>query len=153
MPIQISALPADAFAHFFSLSARDLPVDARRMVATGKGEPCRVSLTDAREDEVLLLIHFEHQTAATPFRASHAIYVREGVAQARPDPDEVPSMLHSRLLSVRAFDAEGMLRAGDVVDGTVLRPVAEAMLADQDVAYLHLHAARYGCYLARVDRA
>lgn len=55
-------------------------------------------------------------------------------------------------MSLRGFDAEGMMQAADVVDGASLEPAIEAMLADPAVAYLHLHYAKPGCYAARVDR-
>ena len=37
--------------------------------------------------------------------------------------------------------------------GTDVRPVIERLLANPDVAYLHVHNAMHGCYSARVDRA
>ena len=153
MPFRISALSPEPFAPLFALTAAALPAPARRIVATGSGEPCRVSLCDAAAGETLLLVHHEHQSADTPFRAGHAIYVRADAEQAHPQADEVPLLFRSRLLSVRAFDAEGMMRDADVVAGTDLEGTIAVLLADARTAYLHLHAAKPGCYLARVDRA
>ena len=89
-----------------------------RVADPSPGFPCRVSLCDAEPGETVLLVHYEHQPAASPFRASHAVYVRRGAVQAHPAPGEVPEMLRRRLLSVRAFDDAGMrggagARAGD----------------------------------------
>ncbi len=153
MPFQIAALPAAPFAPLFALPEHALPASARRTTAVGNGEPCRVSLTDAVSGETLLLVNHAHQPADTPYRASHAIYVRETAEQARPCRDAIPEMLGRRLLSVRAFDEAGAMRTADVTDGRALAPLIETMLADPGTAYLHLHAARHGCYLARVDRA
>lgn len=150
---QIAALPAAPFAPLFALPEHDLPAHARRVTAAGDGEPCRVSLTDAAAGETLLLVNHEHQAADTPFRASHAIFVRAAAEQAHPAPDEVPAMFAHRLLSARAFDTEGMMRIADVTEGGTLAPLIATMFADPAVACLHLHAARHGCYLARVDRA
>jgi Protein of unknown function (DUF1203) len=113
--------------------------------------PCRVSLQDAAEGETVILLHYEHQRADSPFRASHAIYVRPAPAKRIPR-GEVPKMLRSRLLSVRAFDDRGMLEEADVVEGAALEPIIERMLRNPKVAYLHIHFARPGCYAARVDR-
>jgi hypothetical protein len=155
MTFRITALPAAPFAPLFAMSDAALAsLGARRVVAdAGHGFPCRISLADAELGETLILTHFEHHPVATPFRASHAIYVRAAAAEARPAPGEVPPMLRSRLLSLRGFDAEGMLRAAEVADGTALEPAIETMLADRTIAYLHLHFARPGCYAARVERA
>jgi hypothetical protein len=62
-------------------------------------------------------------------------------------------MLRGRLLSVRAFDAACMMVDADAVAGVMLEPVIERLLAREDVAFLHVHFAKQGCYAARVDRA
>jgi hypothetical protein len=41
----------------------------------------------------------------------------------------------------------------DVVDGAEAEPLIERYLARGDVAYLHIHYARRGCFACRVDRA
>jgi len=126
---------------------------ARRVVADAPlGFPCRVSLDDARPGETLILVNYEHQPAPTPFRASHAIFVREGV-EAVSTVDEMPPALKRRLLSLRAFDASGMMRAADVTEGAVAGPLIERLFEDPEIAYLHAHYAKWGCYAARIDRA
>jgi len=67
--------------------------------------------------------------------------------------DRVPPMLRSRLLSVRAFDADGMLVDADIADGADLEALIERQFAQPQTQYLHIHFARPGCYAARVDRA
>ena len=156
MSFRVSALPAAPFAPLFRLSDAELArIGAVRRVADrAPGFPCRVSLRDAEPGETVLLLHHEHQPAATPYRAGHAIYVREGATEARPAAGEVPALLRHRLLSVRAFDADGMLTDADVVEGAALEAAIERLLlAAPNAAYLHLHNARPGCYMARVDRA
>jgi len=151
---RISGLPAAPFAELFSLSDRQLADRAAlRCVAASKpGFPCRVSLTDAEAGDEVILVHYEHHAVASPFRASHAIYVRKG-EQQYDAVDRVPLMLRSRLLSVRAFDAGGMLADADVTEGTDLEALIERQFAQAQTQYLHIHFARPGCYAARVDRA
>jgi hypothetical protein len=150
MSFVISALPKSKCDHLF----RSLPDDQIvRTIATKKpGFPCRVSLTDAEIGEEVVLIHYEHQPAETPFRASHAIYVRPNASQANLDVNEVPAMLRSRVLSLRAFDEQGMMVAADLADGTVVEKPLDDMFADPSVAYIHIHFAKPGCYAARADR-
>ncbi len=153
---QITALPAGRFAPLFALSDEELAArhHARRVVADASpGYPCRVSLADAAPGETLLLLPFAHLESDSPFRASGPIYVRAGVPSAVPPAGTVPPMFRARLLSVRAYDAAGMLRAGDVTEGAALEAKLAELLADPTVAFVHLHAARNGCYLGRVDRA
>jgi hypothetical protein len=155
MSFQISALPATPFVGLFSLTDEELAARGavRKVVDTCPGVPCRVSLADAEIGETVLLVNYAHQPASSPYRATHAIFVREGVEEAHPRKDEVPQLLRSRLLSIRAFDEAGMMVEADVVDGENLEPVIRRMLANASAAYLHLHYAKPGCYAARVDRA
>ena len=41
----------------------------------------------------------------------------------------------------------------EVVNGADAAPLIERYLARADVAYLHIHFARRGCFACRVDRA
>ena len=133
---------------------RNWPRAARvRRVADAKpGYPCRVSLTDAEPGQEVILTHFEHQPANTPYRASHAIYVRKG-EKTYDAVDQVPEQLRLRLLSVRAFDDKGMMVGADVVDGKELEGAIERLLGDDRADYLHVHYAKPGCYAARIERA
>jgi hypothetical protein len=153
MAFRISGLPAEPFQHLFALDDAELQrAGAIRRVAEDSGYPCRISLTDAKEGDEVILVNYEHQDADTPYRSRHALYVRAG--ERRYDQvGEVPEQLRKRLLSVRAFDAQGMMLNADVTDGKALETQIDKFFADGKVAYLHLHYARPGCYAARVDRA
>ncbi len=152
---QVSALPVDTFARLFGLSDDDL--DSRGIVARCAGEsdrfPCRVSLRDARPGERALLLNYEHQDADTPYRSHYAIFVIEGAEQASLAPGELPQVFSGRPLAVRAFSAAGMLLTADMALGVAVKQVIERLLADPEIAYLHVHNAMHGCYSARVDRA
>ena len=153
MQFRISGLPAGPFQHLFALDDEALRRQgAIRRVAEDGGYPCRVSLTDAKAGDEVILVNYEHQDSDTPYRSRHAIYVRKG--ERRYDAvGVIPEQLRKRLLSVRAFDARGMMVTADVADGKALEPMIGKFFADGEVAYLHLHYARPGCYAARVDRA
>jgi hypothetical protein len=155
MSFRIHALPEDAFAPLFALSDAELRARGiRRVVADGRPVyPCRVSLEDAGEGETLLLLPHEHHRVDTPYRASGPIYVRETATEARPEVDAVPSLLRSRLLSLRGYDARGMMVWADVRPGTELEAGIAELFALERVAYLHLHYAKPGCYACRVERA
>jgi hypothetical protein len=154
MTFRIHALPAETFADFFQLSDAELAaVRAVRMKDDAKpGYPCRVSLADAEIGETVILVNYEHQPADSPYRSSHALFVRQGAAQAHPVVGEVPEMLATRLISVRAFDEKHYMVDADVVAGSELEAAIPAMLVDQSVAYLHLHNARQGCFAASCTR-
>jgi hypothetical protein len=155
MSFQVSGLGFGQFAPLVALSDEQLLAhNARRVVADRHpGFPCRVSLIDAQPGESVLLVNYEHLPAASPYRARYAIYVREDAMEARLAVDEIPPVLENRLLSLRAFSAADMLLDADISQGAELRGDIERLLAREEVAYLHVHNARPGCYAARVDRA
>jgi hypothetical protein len=153
MSFRIRGLDPALFAPLFDLSDAALAArGARRTIADeAPGFPCRVSLTDAAVGDEVILTHFEHHAVASPFRQSHAIYVRRGETPYDA-VDAIPVMLRARLLSVRAYDDDGMLVGADVVDGTALEAGIAVRFDDPRARYLHVHFARPGCYAARVDR-
>lgn len=152
---QFRALPAEGFAPFFDRTdAELLEIGARRMIADAKpGFPCRVSLVDAEVGETVLLLPFTHHDVASPYRASGPIFVRRGAATARPGVGEVPALLASRLLSLRAYDKSALMIGAEVVEGRDLAGAIRRSFVDSRASYLHVHNARPGCFACRVERA
>ncbi len=155
MAFQITPLPAASFAHLAGLSAEQLAAHhALRVTADKKpGFPCRVSLEDAEAGEEVILVHYLHQPANTPFQASHAVYIRPHAPEARLSPNQVPEQLRTRILSLRGFTESSMLCEADLADGTVLEQGLEKLFALPQVAYIHIHYAKPGCYAAKANRA
>ena len=154
MHFRISGLEPTQFRHLFHLSETELAsLNILRYVVTEKpGFPCRVSLQDAEAGEEVLLLNYTHLDTATPYRASHAIYVRENATPPELDIDQIPDSIRTRLMSARAFDAQGMMLDADVVDGQLLEPLLRRLFDNTLVEFIHLHNAKRGCYAARVDR-
>jgi hypothetical protein len=155
MHFRITGLPAEHFTPLFDLSDAELSArGAVRRIADARtpGYPCRVSLTDSRAGDELLLVNYEHHAVASPYRMRFAIYVRRG-EETYDAVDQVPEQLRKRMLAVRAFDADGMMVAWELVDGRQLVALIERLFADPRAAYLHVHFAAPGCYAAQVVRA
>jgi hypothetical protein len=64
----------------------------------------------------------------------------------------VPEQQLKRLLSVRAYDVTGIMVDAEVAEGTELETLIERMFRRDDVAFLHAHNAKRGCYSCRIDR-
>ena len=155
MSFRIAGVDPAPFRHLYGLTDAALAAHgAVRRVADAKpGFPDRVELRDLEPGEAALLVNYVHQPAATPYRASHAIYVREGAETARVLVDAVPEVMRVRTLSLRAFDADGMMVGAELVEGDGAEDAIERLFASSDAAYLHAHYAKFGCFAARVDRA
>ena len=154
MSFRISGLPLEPFAHLIGAGEATLAAArALRTVAEADhGYPCRVTLEDAAAGESLLLLNYVHQPADTPFRASHAIYVRECARRPASFDDAVPPSFRNRMMSLRAFDVAGSLVAAELGPGAQTATLVERLFADPGCAYVHAHYATYGCFAARIDR-
>jgi hypothetical protein len=151
---RIEGLSPEPFKPFFRMDEAELVArNARRATADSPtGFPCRVSLRDAEPGEALLLVNHVSNDAPTPFRASHAIFVREAASAAARFVDEVPPYLDRRTLGLRGFGPDGMLRAGLLaMPGEADRRIRE-LLDDDRIASVHAHNAALGCFLARIER-
>ena len=155
MPFRITGLPSAPFQPLFGLSDAELAQrGVMRFVADKKpGFPDRIEMRDAEPGETVLLLNHTCQPADTPYRATHAIFVREGATQTFDAVDQVPEVMRVRLLSLRAYDADGMMLDADVVEGSEVEPIIERLFADPAVSYIHVHNAKRGCYSGRIDRA
>ena len=153
MTYSITGLDPTPFAHLAGLPDAALAERGTvRMIADSfPGFPCRVTLDDAQVGEALLLVnHVSHEGG--PYHAAHAIFVGESAAEAARFVDAVPPALDRRILSIRAFDGDGMM-----IDAALAQPGdADAafrnMLADPAVDHLDAHNAARGCFAARVAR-
>lgn len=155
MSFRIKGLPAETFDHLFALSDEELTRHgAVRRIADDRkpGYPCRVSLSDSRPGDELILINYEHLPVDSPYRMRFAIYVRKGDA-TYDRIDDVPEQLRRRMLAVRAFDGKGMMVAFDLVNGDELEGAIGKLFRRPEAEYLHVHYAAPGCYAARVERA
>ena len=152
---QLQGLPEAPFERLFALGDDELArIHARRVVATeSPGYPCRVSLADAEPGEELLLLPYEHQPAASPYRASGPIFVRRGARQRVLPVNEVPDYVSRRLMSLRAYDAGHLIVEAEVCEGRDAADAIRRAFGDPQVAYIHLHNARRGCFSCRVRRA
>lgn len=155
MAYRITGLSPEPFKHLYGLSEQELARHGvkRYEVDKSPGYPDRIEMRDAAVGERVLLVNYTHQPADTPYRASHAIFVREGAVETYDRVNEIPDVLQRRLLSLRTFSTEGMLLDADVVPGSEVEPTIERFFADPGVAYIHAHNAKQGCYAGRIERA
>ena len=113
MSFRISGLDPAPFRHLYGLADEELArLNVRRYVVDAKpGFPDRVEMRDPEPGETVLLLNYVHQPAETPYKSSHAIFVREGAQSRYEAVDEIPEVFHGRMISLRAFDD-----AGDMVE-------------------------------------
>lgn len=154
MTYQISGLDPAPFAHLFGLDEAALATHgAVRMTADSlPGYPCRVLLDDAAVGETLLLVNHVSHDGDNPYRATHAIFVNEAASAPAVYRDAIPPALDRRILSLRAFDASGMMTDAALAQPGEADAVIRRLLADPVVDHVDAHNAIRGCFAARIDR-
>jgi hypothetical protein len=154
MTYRIHGLDPEPFRPLFGLSDAELAErQAVRVTADEDfGFPCRVTLEDASQGETLILLNHVSLEAATPYRASHAIFVREAAAEPATYVDEAPPVFAGRTLSLRGFDAAGMMRDARLALPGEAEPEILALFEQPDIATIHAHSATRGCFVARIER-
>ena len=155
MTYQISGLDPSPYSHLIGLSDQDLAAHgAVRMIADRKPSfPCRVTLDDAEVGETLLLLNHCSHEGGNPYRATHAIFVSEAAAEAARFEDEIPPALDRRILSLRAFDANGMMTDAALAQPGEADAVIRRQLSDPGVDHIDAHNAIRGCFAARIERS
>jgi hypothetical protein len=155
MDFRIVGLSPEPFRHLYGLSDEELGArGVKRYIADNRpGFPDRIEMRDAAIGETLLLLNHVCHPADTPYRATHAIFVREGAEKTYDRVNEIPEVMRWRLLSLRAYDDAGMMLDADVVDGKEIEALIARLLQNPGVAYIHAHNAKRGCYSGRIERA
>ena len=153
MSYVVRGLDPAPFRPLFNLSDDDLAArGVVRMTVDSPTFPCRVSLTDrAIGEKVLLLNHVSHDVA-NPYRASHAIFVTEGEEQVAEYVDEVPPVFQKRILSLRGFDADGMMADAIITQPGEADAGIRKLFGNPRIATIHAHNATRGCFSAKIER-
>jgi hypothetical protein len=153
MTYRITGLEPAPFAPLFELDDAELEAKGMtRMTVDNPNFPCRVSLRDCElGDEVILLNHVSHD-GNNPYRASHAIFVSKSATAAAVYTDEIAPALDRRILSLRAFDADGMMVEAALAQPGEADGVVRNLLANPAATHIDAHNAIRGCFAARIER-
>ncbi|MCP5028473.1 MAG: DUF1203 domain-containing protein [Actinomycetia bacterium] len=116
------------------------------------GFPCRRCLRDAEVGEELILVSHDPFTHDTPYRSASPIFLHSSPCTPAVEPDELPSQLTIRQLSVRSFDQDEMMIDAAVIDGSELGDTINMFFESEASVELHVHNATRGCFAASVRR-
>ena len=149
---RITGLDPAEFAPLFALTDAELETREMRRVraSADTGFPDRVTLADVPAGTELILLTRQHLDLASPYRASGPIFVSQG--EQAVYESEVPDVLSRRVISLRAYDRDGMMSEGIVVEGAMLGEQIDRFLSDPETAFIDAHNAGRGCFAARIER-
>lgn len=155
MNFRIKALDDREFVALFNLSNSELEkIGAVKMIVDEfPGFPCRVSLEDAEIGEEIILLPYQHHKTNSPYQSSGPIFVRKIAKSSIYEINEIPKMFNHRLLSLRGYDKNAIMKDASVIEGNNLRAQLFKIFENDDIQYIHIHNAKPGCYNCLVERA
>jgi len=151
---KIKSLEAEEFSNLFTLDNSELEkIGATRItVDSCPGYPCRVSLEDAEIGEEVILVSYLHHKTNSPYRGNGPVFVRKKGKTTVLEMDEIPTMLSHRLLSLRGYNRNGIMKKALVVEGENLREQLIKIFENEEISYIHIHNAKPGCFNCSVER-
>ena len=153
MTYRITGLDPAPYKPLFGLSGAELAERGIvRMTVTEPTFPCRVSLTDREIGESVLLVNHVSHDVANPYRATHAIFVTEGAEEAAEYVDQVPPVFEKRILSLRAFDKDGMMADAVLAQPGEADAAIRKLFSNPEIETIHAHNATRGCFSAKIER-
>jgi Protein of unknown function (DUF1203) len=154
MTYVVKGLDPEPYSGLFGLPDAELAErGVVRMTVTAKPSfPCRVSLTDRDIGESVLLLNHVSHDVPNPYRASHAIFITEGVQEPAQYVDEVPPALGPRVLSLRGFDKHGMMAEAILTQPGEADAGIRRLFDNPEIETIHAHNATRGCFAAKIAR-
>ncbi|MET4131336.1 hypothetical protein ABIE62_000448 [Porphyrobacter sp. MBR-155] len=151
---EIKGLDWREFAPLYGLDDEELVRRGvvRMVVDAQPGYPCRVTLEDAVAGETVLLLNHTSRADSGPYRTSHAIFVREGTKAVARYINAVPPVFLPRVLSLRGFDADGMMVDAILAQSGEADAGLRHLFAQPTIVEIDAHNAVRGCFAGRVRR-
>ena len=156
IPDKIVPIKAD-----FLLKARQAGFDdqnqaVEKHIAEG-GEPCRDALRRAMPGEALILASYTPFEVSGPYKEYGPVFIQ---AEASPEPVDMSrlpitpqSEYLGKMFVLRAYSKDERIMDGFVVASEEAEVQLQDLLAREDVAFVLVRFAGYGCYACRIERA
>jgi hypothetical protein len=127
------------------------PVQTR--LVDGPGFPCRHCLRLGQPGETMLLASWDLPLPQGPYWTPSPVFLHADSCPHAALADALPETVTvNSLISLRHYDAAGLCLydLGIVLPGEAAEAALRERLGDPRLAYVNIHTARPGCWLARV---
>lgn len=127
---------------------------AVRRTARGMANPCRHCLQLIADGEPMLVLAHRPFAEPQPYAEVGPIFIHADECPHYDAPTLPPWFAYLTPALVRGYGADHWIKyeTGSVVAGPELTTTCQTILADPDVAYVHVRS-KYNCFQCRVDRA
>ena len=136
-----------------SADAYGLPPE-HRAASTGSGTPCRHCLRQMPEGKPYLIVAHRPFEALNPYTETGPIFICAEECEAG-GPEFPSPFLQSAQYIVRGYSADERIiyGTGVVVPTTDIEARCRELLAQPEVAFIHIRSASNNCFHCRVERA
>ncbi len=125
----------------------------QHLLADAGANPCRHCLQLVPEGKDLLVLSYRPFDAPQPYAETGPIFLH-GEHCDRYVSDRLPDWFaHMDPAIIRGYTADDWIayETGEVVRGVELEDKCRAILADENIAYVHIRS-RFNCFQCRVER-
>jgi hypothetical protein len=155
-PLHFSGMPTHLAAAFRAGApdANGQPPEHR--ISDGDGVPCRHCLRLVEKDEPYLVLAYRPFPEPQPYAEVGPVFIHAEACEAYRTHEKLPERERrgtGRILRGYGKDNRIVYGTGIVVRNDEIEEKAEAILAREDVAYVHLRSATNNCFTLRIDRA
>lgn len=152
--MRVSGIPSEHYDHFRAGGADANGQAPLVLPARGAANPCRHCLGLIAEGEPKLVLSYRpFAGAAQPYAETGPIFLHQQTC-TRYESAELPRWFaFLDPAAIRGYGADNWIRyeTGQIVRGAELAQAAQSILADANVAYVHIRS-KFGCFQCRVDR-
>ncbi|MFC5665314.1 DUF1203 domain-containing protein [Kitasatospora misakiensis] len=158
-PSVLAVRAVDPAVHRALLVRDDAGRPPVRSVDETGGAPLRCCLTRARAGERIALLSYaplrrwaaETGAEPGPYDELGPVFVHDGPCEGPAGPGW-PAGFHRGERVLRAYDRRGHILGGVLVGPDAAEAGAAALLADPEVAVVHVRAVDFGCFMHEVRR-
>ena len=155
MQVTFEALPTEAVRALQRGGPDAYGHKPERKISDGDGVPCRHCMRNVAAGEPYLVLAYRPFPELQPYAETGPIFLHAAECERGPSGTQPPEMLASPDYIVRGYGADDRIvyGTGAVVPTAKIAGRAEALLARNDIAYVHVRSASNNCYQCRIDAA
>lgn len=122
--------------------------------AEGQGNPCRHCLQLITEGEDKLVLSYRPFAQAQPYAETGPIFLHGRTCERYESDSLPPWFAYLQPAIIRGYGYDDWIRyeTGNVVPGSELAAECGKILANAEVAYVHIRS-KFNCFQCRVERA
>ncbi len=155
MRLKFSALPTPVVQTIRSGGADANGLKAELAVSDGGGNPCRHCLQDIEAGQEMLVLAYRPFPEPQPYAEIGPIFFCADECERHADVDSCPDLVLKRdqILIKGYLDNDRIAYGtGKIVPTDTVDQEAARILANPDIAYVHMRSATNNCYFARIER-